>query len=297
MAENIPFIYDKIFKRILTLSSKAVTNLINGLFGTNYPEDSKITYNWTEFEDDSLRKTLADTILTINGSHSYHMEAQMENDADIVFRVFEYSFHHANRNHDFEDNRYLLHFPEPKIIYLYSEKEIPEKYTLRLQFDKQQFFDYQVSTLNLLNTSTEELNEKKLTLLIPFLLLKLRKQLSQIRTPETIKQLHELVTHDILDSINKNVTLGNISRDDSVRLMKLTGKLLHHLYDQYPETKEVRQMYDQSIILDVDPYIDQIEELTEQLSQQKEQLSQKDEQLSQKEAEIARLKAELEKRN
>ena len=141
MAENIPFIYDKIFKRILTLSSKAVTNLINGLFGTNYPEDSKITYNWTEFEDDSLRKTLADTILTINGSHSYHMEAQMENDADIVFRVFEYSFHHANRNHDFEDNRYLLHFPEPKIIYLYSEKEIPEKYTLRLQFDKQQFFD------------------------------------------------------------------------------------------------------------------------------------------------------------
>ena len=30
-------LYDKAFKRILTLSDKAVINLINGLFGTDYP--------------------------------------------------------------------------------------------------------------------------------------------------------------------------------------------------------------------------------------------------------------------
>ena len=79
MAETILFIFDKMFKRILTLSTKAVINLINGLFGTDYLEDSKNTYNWTEFEDDNLRKTLADTIITINDMYSYHMEAQMEN--------------------------------------------------------------------------------------------------------------------------------------------------------------------------------------------------------------------------
>jgi len=48
-------IFDKVFKKILTLSTKAVINLINGLFGTDYPEDSTITYNWTEFMDTELR--------------------------------------------------------------------------------------------------------------------------------------------------------------------------------------------------------------------------------------------------
>jgi hypothetical protein len=92
MQEKIFQIYDKTFKKVLTLSSTAVINMINGLFGTNYPLDSTITYNWTEFEDDKLKKVLADTIITINNCHSYHMEAQIEKDDNIVFRVFEYGF-------------------------------------------------------------------------------------------------------------------------------------------------------------------------------------------------------------
>ena len=71
MATTIHQIYDKIFKKILTLSSTAVINLINGLFQTNYPTDSTIKYNWTEFENDQLRRVLADTILTINDINSY----------------------------------------------------------------------------------------------------------------------------------------------------------------------------------------------------------------------------------
>ena len=44
--------YDRMFKRVLTLSSKAVIGFINGAFGTDYTEDSNITYKWTEFVDD-----------------------------------------------------------------------------------------------------------------------------------------------------------------------------------------------------------------------------------------------------
>ncbi len=309
MAETILFIFDKIFKRILTLSSKAVINLINGLFGTDYPEDSKITYNWTEFEDDNLRKTLADTIITINDANSYHMEAQMENDSDIVFRVFDYGFQHANREHVSQDKFYLLRFPEPKIIYLYSESEIPEKYTLRLDFGSQGHFTYEVSTFNFLSTSLEELNRKKLIILIPFQLLKLRKLLSKTRTPEAVKQLQNLVEYDILSSISKNVEVGNISPTDAKSLRELTQKLLRHLYEKYPETEVICDMFDQSLVLTIDPYIekfeklDRLEDLERQLSQKEEllsqkdeQLSQKDEQLSQKDAEITRLRAELAKK-
>ena len=99
-------IYDKAFKRILTLSDKAVINLINGLFGTDYPTNSKITYNWTEHEDKDLKKTLSDSILTINGSDSYHIEAQMYEDGDIVFRVFAYGYQYAERNRTSDEGRY-----------------------------------------------------------------------------------------------------------------------------------------------------------------------------------------------
>lgn len=55
--EKTPYqIYDIIFKKILTLSSSAIINLINGLFKTSYSKDSTIHYNWTEFADDKLRR-------------------------------------------------------------------------------------------------------------------------------------------------------------------------------------------------------------------------------------------------
>ena len=127
-------IYDKIFKKILTLSSTAVVNLINGLFDTDYPPDSPITYNWTEFTDDSLRRILADTILTINGTNSYHLEAQMTNDEDIIFRVFDYGYCHACRTSEKDIYSGTLHFPIPKIIYLYTKSKAPDKYKLTLDF-------------------------------------------------------------------------------------------------------------------------------------------------------------------
>ena len=78
--QKIDHIYDKIFKKVLTLSPRAVISAINGLFQTDYPLDSEISYNWTEFEDDKLRRTLADTIVTINHTSAYHIEATMYED-------------------------------------------------------------------------------------------------------------------------------------------------------------------------------------------------------------------------
>lgn len=75
--ETVRHIYDKVFKRILTLSNKAVIHMINGVFHQDYAQNSKITYNWTEHVDNELKKTLADTIITINDVDGYHMEAQM----------------------------------------------------------------------------------------------------------------------------------------------------------------------------------------------------------------------------
>lgn len=268
MSDNVYHIYDKVFKKILTLSSKAVINLINGLFDTDYPTDSTVSYNWTEFENNELRRILADTILTINGKYSYHMEAQMTEDEDIIFRVFDYGYGHADRNRRYavnmltDEKGYIeensiesgceLLFPEPKIIYLYASAKAPNEYHLRLNFGSQGSFLYKVSTFKFLETSLEELNSKKMIILIPFQLLKLRKLMKKERSEENLKALQYLIEHDIIESIEQNLTLNNITPDDARRLKQLTHRLYQHIYSHYDEMEVLNVLTDESLILDID---------------------------------------------
>ena len=271
--EEIYQIYDKAFKRILTLSDKAVINLINGLFGTDYPTNSKITYNWTEHEDKDLKKTLSDSILTINGRDSYHIEAQMTEDEEIVFRVFEYGFGHAYKNRIIERGGESMIFPQPCIVYLDEGKResLPDEYTIILQFKNQGEFIYKVPVVKLQNISLQELNDKKLIVLLPFLLLKLRRKIEKIRTKESLNELQNLVMNDIIESIHKNETIGNISRTDALDLIDLTTKLYMKIYSKYEELEDfTMRLYDQSMELASDKYEKTVEELEYENNELKE---------------------------
>lgn len=248
-------IFDKIFKKVLTLSSKAVINFINGLFETSYATDAKVTYNWTEFHDDSLKRILADTIVTIDGCHSYHIEAQRYQDETIVFRVFEYGYRHAERYKEIAKDKCFLRFPEPKVIYLYAEGNIPDTYTLTLDFGTQGTFDYEVSAVQLKDISVSELNQRKMIILIPFYLLSLYKIMKEERSEENLEQLKKLIFNDILGSIEMNYEYGNITIDDASRLRSLTKELYYYLYAHYEEMEDLNDMTDESLILEYDIFL------------------------------------------
>jgi len=286
---EIYHIYDKAFKRILTLSEKTVINLINGLFDTNYPTDSKITYNWTEHEDKDLKRTLADSILTINGRDSYHIEAQMTEDEEIVFRFIEYGFGHAYKNRTFIDAGERMIFPRPCILYLDEGKKnaIPDEYTLIMQFENQGEFAYKVPVVKLQNFSVEELNEKKLIALLPFQLLKLRKKIQNIRTDENLMELQNFVVNDIIDTIRKNEDVRNISHNDAHNLIELTMKLYMKIYSKYKELEEFTvRLYDQSMELATDKYEKTVDELEEEVKC-------KDEVINELQATVAKLEEQL----
>ena len=231
-SNQIYHIYDKMFKKILTLSSKAVINFINGLFQTDYPTDSTITYNWTEFHDDNLTRTIADTILTIGGIHSYHIEAQMYRDEDIVLRIFDYGYKHSLRNAKVEDNICYLTFPKSKIVFL-GDDDVPDHYSIGI--------------------------------LIPFELIKLKKYISsrENMTEEDLSWLKERIFTDIIGCIRDNCRLGNITVGDAKRLEKLLATLYDHLYSNRQDMKEIKEEMDQSIKLDVDEWADKMDKYEE----------------------------------
>lgn len=222
-----------------------------GFTGVNHDLDSRVTYNWTEHVDEELKRTLADTIITINHAYSYHIEFQIDTDGSIIFRMLDYGFHHAIKNHTGSD---VLEFPEPVVIYLYEGQSLPDERRLTIRFGSQGTFEYSVPVIKYLTLSEEELDKKKMIILIPFQLLKLRREFEKARTPENLEALKRLVSHDIIESISINLKAGNITPVDAQRLGQLTQALFHHIYDRYPEVAEkgVDDEVDDALILEID---------------------------------------------
>lgn len=277
-------LYDKIFKRILSLSERTVINLINGLFGTNHPINSTITYNWTEHEDKNLKRTIADGILSINNKYYYHLEAQMTVDEAIIFRMFEYGFGHAYKHRYSENGEDHLIFPRPCIIYMDEGRAntIPDEYVLTLHFEGQGSFQYKSPIVKLQNMTIEEFNEKKLIAFLPFHLLKLRKTLQKKRTKETLDELQKLIMDDIIGSIERNEDIGNISHVDAIHLKELTCALYAKLYEDYDELEDLTmRLYDQSLELPSDKYLDMIDERDDKIAELSEQILNMEERIRQ----------------
>ncbi len=308
-------IYDRMFKRILTLSSTAVIHFINGLFHMDYPENSVITYNATESVDSNLQKRLADKILTVNHTDSYHFEAEMGKDHEIVIRIMEYGFQYALRNMSplphithreeavSEPWKSYFRFPRQIVIYLDQETAIPEEYTVEVQFPGEGSFEHRIPVLYFQKKTLEEIKQDNLVILLPFRLLQLRKEIEKERSLENAKRLIELSRNDIIEPINQAYSIGVITKRDRLILLALAKRLEKHLYQKYDDIWEAIQnmiVRDHSLPLDIDVYEDMLDEkdakmeiMAEQIEEKDAQIEAKDALLAEKEAEILQLKEQL----
>lgn len=280
---SIHQIYDSIFKKVMTLSPRAVVSFINGLYGTDYPLDSYIGYNWTESHDRNLQRTLADVILTIDHQNSYHMEAQTGDDSDIVFRVYQYGFHHAARIRDRGSGS--LKYPEACVLYLNGHKDVSEYQSMTLELGNQQKCEYRVKTFCYQDYTLEELKERNMIILIPFQLLKFRETMEKNPTKENIAGLKKLISDDIVMNIRNSYEAGDITKEDAWVLADLTRKLCEHLYgkNEVCVKEGVLDMYGDIILLES-------ERILYEHQKEKEKL---EKELAERDAEIARLKAQL----
>ncbi len=182
-----------------------------------------------------MKGRIADIIVVINNTYAFHLEAQMEKDDRIVLRAFEYGFYFALSTQEQSNH---LYFPEPSIIYLNKKNGIPEESVLHICFGSQGNFDYHVKNFLYLAHSTEDLNRRKMAVLIPFQVLRLRSMLRHWKRCEkkkipfdssTFYQLQAQINGDIIRSIKLNLELGNITEDDADQLYDLTEMLREHI--------------------------------------------------------------------
>ena len=129
----------------------------------------------------------------------------------------------------------------------------------------------------------QELNDKKLIALLPFLLLKLRKKMEKIRSKENMEELQRLVVDDIMETLDRNVEVGNISSTDAMDLKALTSMLYMQIYSKYQEMEEfTMRLYDQSLELPSDKYEKTVEELQEEVAEMRDIIKENNQSLKEK---------------
>lgn len=175
----------------------------------------------------------------------------MYKDEEIEFRVFDYGYRYALKTREGKD---ILMFPEPRVIQLYKNKGISDVKSILLDFGTQGTFEYKVPVYKLLEHSLEELNQRRMVILVPFMMLKLRDSLQKERTPENMEALRKLILDDIIGIISENQSAGNITSTDANKLRGLIQKLYNHLYAHYEELVEGgwNDMMEEGIVLEAD---------------------------------------------
>ncbi|MCR4845602.1 MAG: hypothetical protein K5865_02580, partial [Eubacterium sp.] len=142
-------------------------------------------------------------------------------------------------------------------------------------------------------------------ILLPFKLLKIRERFKKEyesytesgdneRLQSVVQELRDIYERDIIKTIEASFKNEEISRHDMEILIKLTIRLFDHLYSKYSSLEEVDNMlYDQSLDLDIDRYMDRIEELEDEVSNRDEVIAEKDNTIAEKDALIEQLQNEL----
>jgi hypothetical protein len=110
-----------------------------------------------------------------------------------------------------------------------------------LRFSKNSYYDYVIQNFNLLNYSVKELEKKGLAILLPFYVLKLRKQVEKA-APGAERKKFSAPMRKLLDNLEEAVEncsrKGQIDEQDALDIIKDLERLHLELYGKYEEFAE-----------------------------------------------------------
>ena len=130
-----PTPYDDVFRTLLEKLPRLMIPLINEVFGKSYDINTSIV----QFRNEHViaqRKVITDSHLYVGElsveNHHYHIECQ-STEEDICLRVIEYDVFIALEGAKIaEDGQLHIQLPSSAVLYLRSEKELPDHAIVRL---------------------------------------------------------------------------------------------------------------------------------------------------------------------
>jgi hypothetical protein len=243
-------IFDRSFKQIIgSLSDKALVRFINSLFGTGHPVDSPVARLNTEQIGKNLEKQQPDEVISIGGK-IYIIEEQTAPDKNMAIRVFEYGYAQALKDKAIKDGIIVLPFPRMIVIYLEAGNITPDVLKIRLEFPDGTEHDFNVKTLKLLDYGAEELAGKGLVPLLPFYIVRLRKEAKRAKTEEERRRVEEAFRElgmKLAKTIEGSARECLLDEADITTLLERLSGMVEYVGKGY-RTTEVKEMIDTSLM-------------------------------------------------
>ncbi|GHV19647.1 hypothetical protein FACS189494_01830 [Spirochaetia bacterium] len=151
-----------------------------------------------------------------------------------------------------------IEFPGARIIYFESSGKTPKQQILRLKFPDKTWYDYKVDTFNLLDHSVSELEKQGLAILLPFYVLKMRRQVQKAKTDGELKKLSDqlkALLDELLGAVGNLNKRGQIDGKDVEGIIFGMERLYKELFSQYKELAEGDIMLEEKL----DYYSDKFE--------------------------------------
>jgi hypothetical protein len=280
MSERTPQLFDLMFKSIIKEASpSAIVHLINGIYKKNYPLDTPVTIEPTEFikkhpKSGKLKKIITDIMIILyceNGKEMFLIEAQIDDDAEMILRIFNYSIFAAIENKEVSDDGFCMEIAMPAPAVIYWETSRARKFaTIRIRFpDKRKSVLYKVPAFKVLQHSVFELED--MALLLPFYILKIRKELKKkgidsARKKELATELKKDITR--IDKVLKKCKRNNyITDSDAAMLLRQLSTMYIELYGKQNEFMEVDMRLEKLVKSGISELVAETEAKTESQSQ------------------------------
>jgi hypothetical protein len=245
-------IFDLIFKRLIQEASpRAVVAMVNGLFAADYPLDSPVSFPNKETVTEDLGVFVSDMTLLIGGE-VFHIEAQIDDDLNMALRMFRYGYHEAiRRPRTGEDGVLTITFPQMRVLYWETTKKPPDNLTLRIVFPDLSGHDFVVPAFKVLEHEVEELEERRLALLLPFYVLKYRKAVKAAKSEAerlALLPAMEGTLRRLLEAIGGLRAAGILTEADEEIILGEIDILYTELYEPYKGFREAKAMVDERIM-------------------------------------------------
>ena len=158
---NETHIFDDVFRTMEEHTPELMLPLINEVFKTNYPENTKITR--LADKRHLLRQLVeTDSCLSIGGK-LYHFECESNpNNGTIAIRMFQYDVTVALEGKQREKDRFVVEFPASCVIYLRHGKNTRDKETVLVRMPDGRELEYAVPVVKSQKYEKEEIFKKKL---------------------------------------------------------------------------------------------------------------------------------------
>jgi hypothetical protein len=196
---------------------------------------------------------MLDVLLLINKTDLYHIEAQIK-DENMALRIFDYGYAVGLHHKRSADDIIHIKFPNARVIYWETGRKTPDYVTLRLEFPDSTVHDYKIQSFKYLDHSLEDLEKQKLIILLPFYLLKYRRQVkaSGAKLTELAAEVKQLL-EDTVHTVHRSVQAGIIMREDAGTVIACMDHMFVELYgNQYEEFKEANEMLQGALVASID---------------------------------------------